>query len=198
MEFAARLRRTFQVGCVLAIALVISAQGPPAQQVSQVKTIFVEPLSGLNGANQLREALIKRLEKSGRFQVAADIAQADAVMKGEGGLWIRGYNAINFRSPADNRVPVYGGYLSVQLTSRDGEPLWSYLVTPSNAGWKSVVDDMTSALVKELIAARDAPGLTISPSGAARKAETKLAGAGATFPQPLYQSWFDSLRQSRN
>jgi phosphate ABC transporter phosphate-binding protein len=163
-----------------------------------VQSIYVEPLAGLNGANQLREALIKRLEKSGPFKLVDNPAQADALMKGEGGLWVRGYNAINYRSPADNRVPVYGGYLSVQLTNREGEPLWSYLVTPSNLGWKSVVDDMTSTLVKQLIAARVAPGTTTAGAAAASKLGATLAGAGATFPQPLYQSWFDSLRQSRN
>src|SRR5215469_13246213 len=173
MTNAAALRRLVLWG-VLAIYLPGLAQGQMVQQLSQVKTIYVEPLAGLNGANELREALIKRLEKSGRFQVATDITQADGVMKGEGGLWIRGYNAINFRSPAANRVPVYGGYLSVQLTSRTGEPLWSYLVTPSNLGWKSVVDDMTSALVKELVAARDLPTMATSPSGVAGKGEMSL------------------------
>src|SRR6516164_3880522 len=153
MTRATALRRLVLL-CLIEVGLVglVHAQ---AVSLSQVKTIYVEPLAGMNGANQLRESLIKRLEKSGSFQVASDAAQADAVIKGEGGLWVRGYNAINYRSPAENRVPVYAGYLSVQLVSRDGEPLWSYLVTPGNLGWKSVVDDMTSTLVKELVAARD-------------------------------------------
>jgi phosphate transport system substrate-binding protein len=183
----------------LLLGLVATGAGPSraVRQLSQVKTIYVEPLAGVNGATLLRESLIKRLEKSGRFQVVGDAAQADAVMKGTGTLWLRGYSAINVRDPASNRVPVYGGYLSAELVGRGGDPLWSYLVTPSNLGWKTVVDDMTSTLVKKLVTARDEPGdAGATTPGAARVAVTELRGAGATFPQPLYETWFDRLRES--
>src|SRR5215469_6559600 len=153
------------LGGVLASCLSGLSYAQAVQQLSQVKTVYVEKLAGLNNTTELRESLIKRLEKSGPFKVAEDPAHADAVMKGEGGLWIRGYNAINYRSPATNRTPVYGGYLSVQLVTREGEPLWSYLVTPSNLGWRTVIDDMTSKLVRELVAADEAPGASVT-SGA--------------------------------
>jgi phosphate ABC transporter phosphate-binding protein len=168
------------------------------RSLSQVKTVYVEPLSGITGVKQLHESLVKRLEKSGPFQVVDSAAQADAVMKGSGGLWVRGYSAINMRDPASNRVPIYGGYISVQLAAKDGEPLWSYLVTPSNMGWKNVVDDMTATLVKELAAAREAPSTPVAATKGGSAEGAVLAGAGATFPQPLYQQWFDTLRQLRN
>jgi len=184
----------------IAVALVllafVPAQGQTPGQMSQVKTIYVEPLAGLYGARELHDSLVKRLEKSGPYQVVGDAASADAVMKGTGTLWVRGYNAINVRDPASNRVPVYGGYLSIQITARNGEPLWSYLVTPGKLGWKTVVDDMTATLVKQLVAARDSLSTADATGlGGAGAAATSLTGAGATFPQPLYQFWFDTLRQ---
>lgn len=111
---------------------------------------------------------------------------------------MRGYSAINVRHPGSNQAPIYGGYLSVRLNSRSGEPLWSYLVTPGKPGWKTIVDDMTATLVKRLVAARDTPGLADATVTGGNTAVAKtLAGAGATFPQPLYQTWFEELRQLR-
>lgn len=183
--------------CLLALGVVAPppAQAQKVRQLSQVRKIYVEPLTGLNGAKQLHESLLKRLEKSGLFQVVSNPAEADAVMKGSGTLWVRGYSAINVRDPAVNRQPIYGGYLSVRLTSADGEPLWSYLVTPSKLGWKTVVDDMTSKLVRQLTdATRTAPANPDAPTTGITKA-TALTGAGATFPQPLYQIWFEMLQE---
>jgi phosphate ABC transporter phosphate-binding protein len=172
------------------------ACGQTTAQLSQVKTIYVEPLAGYSGAQKLRESLVKRLAKSGRYKVVNDAASADAVMKGTGTLWVRGYSAINVREPASNQVPMYGGYLSVQLNFRNGDPLWSYLVTPGKPGWKTIVDDMTATLVKQLVAARDTPSIPDAiGAGVSGTVALSLAGAGATFPQPLYETWFEELRQ---
>ena len=173
-----------------------NAQGP--RQLSQIKSIYVAPFEGPNGVQQLHDSLIKRLDKSGDFQLTNDKAQADAVLHGTGALWVRGYQAMNLRSPSTNRVPVYAGYLSVQLSSKDGEPLWSYLATPANLGWKTIVDDLTSTVVKQLIAARASLSAAQTSAATQQAAPTALIGAGATFPQPLYQTWFDTLRATRN
>ena len=46
--------------------------GQTAQQLSQVRKIYVEPLAEVTGSSQLRESLIKRLEKNGTFEVVSD------------------------------------------------------------------------------------------------------------------------------
>lgn len=187
--------RSVAVSLALLLGLLLPAAGQSAQNLSQVKSIYVEPFTGMNGDEQLRDSLVKRLQKSGTFEIAAGAAQADAVMKGSGALWVRGYTAINYRSPASNRVPVYGGYLSVQLNSRSGEPLWSYLAVPGKLGWKTVVDDMASTVVKELSMARAAPGSAVVGASLSKSAWATLNGAGATFPAPLYQLWFETLKK---
>jgi phosphate ABC transporter phosphate-binding protein len=196
------LRRTFRLlQAVVIIGAIVwtgNAHGHGSSHLLQIKSIYVEPFTGIKGADLLHASVVKRLEKSGEFQVASDQANADAVLHGFGTLWIRGYNAINVRNPSGNSVPVYTGYLSVQLTSKDGEPLWSYLALPSNLGWKTIADDLASTVVKQLTAERDSLSAAQSASGAKIAAPTALSGAGATFPQPLYVAWFEMLRQNRN
>jgi phosphate transport system substrate-binding protein len=186
---------------VVVAALWIVSGGVQAEvqdQLTRVRSIYVEPLGGLNGAQLLRDSLIKRLEKSGDFQIVDNKAQAEAVLSGTGTLWVRGYNAMNLRSPSTNRVPVYTGYLSVQLTSKAGEPLWSYMATPGNLGWKTIADDLSATVVRHLAEARDSLSATPGAAGGKKSAPVTLSGAGATFPQPLYQSWFQTLKETRD
>jgi len=192
-----RLRFTI-AGIWLWVIACSCARAQAPSQLSHIKSIYVEKFGGLNGAQLLRDSLIKRLDKSGDFQVVDDKAQADAVLIGTGALWIRGYNALNVRSPSSNRVPSYTGYLSVELTSKEGEPLWSYMATPGNLGWKSIADDLAATVVKHLADAQDnlnAPQITAAGN---KSPAVALSGAGATFPQPLYLSWFQTLKQTRN
>jgi phosphate ABC transporter phosphate-binding protein len=175
-----------------------SSQAQAPGQLSRIKSIYVEKFSGLNGAQLLRDSLVKRLDKSGDFQVVEDKAQADAVLIGTGTLWVRGYNAINVRSPSSNRVPAYTGYLSVQLATKEGEPLWSYLATPGNLGWKTIADDLAATVVKHLADARDNLSATQVTTAGNKSLAVELSGAGATFPQPLYISWFQTLKETRN
>ncbi|HVP50361.1 MAG TPA: phosphate ABC transporter substrate-binding protein PstS, partial [Candidatus Bathyarchaeia archaeon] len=182
--------RALLVFCLVPLGVA----GQAASTLSQVKSIYVQPFKGMNGDEELQDSLIKRLKKSEVFEVAAELTQADAVLKCSGALWVRGYHAINYRDPASNRVPVYAGYLSVELIAPNGEPLWSYLAVPGKMGWKTVVDDMTSTVVKQLVAAHAAPSTGAVGVGGANGAAATLTGAGATFPAPLYQLWFETLR----
>ena len=137
--------------CFILLLTVLPLRAQTAQDLSQVKKVFVDSVNGGTGAKALRESLIKRLRKSGKFQVVAAPDQADAVLRSSGQLWIKGYVATSPRSAARNRQAVYGGFLSVELAGKN-EILWSYLVTPSRLSWSSVSDDLASSLVKEMVA----------------------------------------------
>jgi phosphate ABC transporter phosphate-binding protein len=173
-----------------------TAQAQTASDLNQAKRLFVEPLQGGAGASALQASLAKRLQKSARFEVVNSAGAADAIVRGTGELWVRGYLTTNSRSPSKNRQPVYGGYLSIEVIGRDNETLWSYLVTPSKFSWGSITDDLSDQLVKQLTEARHARGQTPAAPGEGQSmAETTLHGAGATFPAPLYRKWFESFQQ---
>ena len=191
------LRAAFRL---FTLALMIIALRPSfaqtAQELSQVKKLYVAPLSGGAGTNELRASLIKQLTKAkaGKFQIVENPSQADAVLKATGQLWITGYISVNPRASTGNRQPVYGGYLSVEVLGRGNEVLWSYLVTPTKFSSSSAPDDLSGNLVKQLLAAHAAKG-TSGPNArsAGHLEQTALHGAGATFPAPLYQKWFESF-----
>src|SRR5271166_2689900 len=142
---------------VLALA-AISLHAQTAQDLSQVKKVFVSSLSGGNGAAELQQSLIKQLRKSGKFEVVATPNQADAIIKGSGQIWVKGHIATSPRAPAANRQAVYGGFLSVEVVGADNAVLWSYLVTPSKFFWGSISEDLSDNLVREMVAARDKIG----------------------------------------
>jgi len=59
-------------------------EAPPAANVAEVKRIFVAPLVGGKGADELRELIIASLSASKQFIVTEDEERADAVLKGAG------------------------------------------------------------------------------------------------------------------
>src|SRR5271157_3890965 len=175
---------------IVLILAAISLHAQTAQDLSQVKKVFVSPLSGGNGAPELQQSLVKQLRKSGKFEVVATSTQADAVIKGSGQIWVKGHLATSPRAPAANRQAVYGGFLSVEVVGADNAVLWSYLVTPSKFFWGSISEDLSDNLVREMVAAHD----KIAQSPNQGVAQTSLHGAGSTFAAPLYQKWFESFQ----
>jgi hypothetical protein len=179
------------------LALMIIALRPSfaqtAQELSQVKKLYVAPLSGGAGTNELRASLIKQLTKAkAGIQIVENSSQADAVLKATGQLWITGYISVNPRASTGNRQPVNGGYLSVEVLGRGNEVLWSYLVTPTKFSSSSVPDDLSGNLVKQLLAANAAKS-TSGPNARSAGHLEQTALHGATFPAPLYQKWFESF-----
>jgi len=146
----------------LALLLCVSAAFPitaatrlfPTQSavsVSQVKKVYVDSLGDKKGASELREALTARLRKTREVQVVSSAGEADAVIRGSGEIWIKGYYNTGTRPSKNNEVPIYGGMLSVELKGKNDETLWSYLVTPSKMRWTSVAQDLASQTVKKLL-----------------------------------------------
>ena len=180
--------------CFILLLAVIPLRAQTAQDFSQVRKVFVDPLNSGTGAKVLQEDLIKRLRKSRTFRVVAAPDQADAILKASGQLWITGYVAASPRTRS--RQAVYGGFLSVELAGKNDEILWSYLVTPNKLSWSSVSDDLARSLVKEMVAAHDRKQqAALASPGSNTIEQTALNGACATFPAPLYQKWFESFEQ---
>lgn len=185
-------------GCILLMLAVTLLHAQSARTLSEVTKVFVAPLGEGPGAKQLHASLVKQFRKNGKFQVVDVPGQADAIVEGEGQLWIKGYMAISPRSSARNRQAVYGGFLSVAVAGKDNEILWSYLVTPSKFLWNSVSDDLSASLVREMVAAHDKKlQVDVAPPGSDSTGDITLHGAGATFPAPLYLKWFESFEQRR-
>ena len=175
-----------------------------AERSSQVKRIAL----GWEGTGKLplliRDHVIQRLKTSSAVQLVADPSQADAVLHATARVWIAGYVSSSPRSKS-NQQPSYQGFASAELTGKGGKTLWSILVTPRTVGWKSITDDLSDQLVRaflETIANKDS-GEKSSASGTATRettppAPTVLDGAGATFPAPIYQKWFESFERTHH
>jgi phosphate transport system substrate-binding protein len=80
----------------------------------------------------------------------------------------------------------------VEVVAKDGETLWPYLVSPSKFPWNGIDDDLARQVVSRLLAARKGEDQS-EPSVAdpVTKVEGTLRGVGATFPEPLYERWFE-------
>jgi phosphate transport system substrate-binding protein len=164
--------------------------------LSQTRTLYVAPFEGGNDGALLRQALIKRLRKSGKYLIVESPNDADAIVEGHGEIWVKGHLTTNSRSPGVNRQTVFAGYLSVEVVSKGREPLWSYLVTPSKFVWGSIVDDLANNLFKEMLVAIEEKGQPVTAPGTKQTiVRTNLTGAGATFPAPLYKKWFETFQR---
>jgi hypothetical protein len=126
-----------KAACWILLALVaVSLRAQTAKELSQVRKVFVVPLSGDDSSATLRESLVKRLRKNGKFEVVATSGQADAVVRVSGQIWVSGYEVANPRSPA-NRHAVYAGFLSVEMVGADMRCCgltWSFLAISLSVG----------------------------------------------------------------
>jgi len=184
-----------------AFSLLLTAGGAvtPAQNaesLGQVKKVYVESLGEDDAAGKIRERIIKQLRKSGRLEVVATSHDADAIIKGTESIWVAGYFSTSPRAPSNARQPILRAFLSAELVGKDNETLWSYLATPTKFWSGALTQDLADQLVTNLLEAlkqknekSPAPALT-APAG-----EISLTAAGATFPAPLYQKWFESFQQ---
>ena len=174
----------------------LDAGAQPVDSLSQVKTLYVGSFSGGTEAEHLRSSLIHRLDKDGRFNLVQSAKGADAVVNGTGQIWIKGFITINPRNPSTDREPVYGGYLSVEVVGANGQPLWSWLVSPGRLAWSNIVDELASRAADKMVeASKAAPVATTTASSSGAHPQTTLSGGGATFPAPLYKKWFEDFEQ---
>lgn len=181
---------------VLFLAGELGVRAQSAETLSQVKKVYVESFGQDEAAGNLREKTIQQLRKNKRLEVIATPNGADAIVKGNGSIWLVGYTSTNPRAPSSARQPILHGFLSIEVVGKNDEPLWSYLVTARKLRARSITDDLAEQVVTRLSAALEHSGEKPPASPAADQAlEINLRGAGATFPAPLYQKWFESFQQ---
>jgi phosphate transport system substrate-binding protein len=160
-----------------------------SQTLDPIRKIYVEPFQGKLRSAELHDKVVESLKANSKFQIVDNQSDADAVVQGSGEIWVEGY--VSSRPHSSAREAVYGGYLSLEVKSRNGETLWSYLVTPSRMHWGGVAQDMANHIVKLMVTALAQSG---TPSA---QAATTLTGAGSTFAAPLYQDWIESFEDRR-
>ena len=183
--------------CIL-IALLLAS--PPSyaktsrQPLSQVKKLYVDSLGTDRGAAEMREQLVAHLRKSHEVQVVSDQKEADAVIRGTGRAWVTGYVSLSPRSRSLSQ-PVLQGFPSVEVVGKSGDTLWSYLVSPSKFAWHGIEDDLASQMVSRLLAALKGGQTDAAATAPSGQVEGTLRGAGATFPAPLYQRWFELFQE---
>jgi phosphate ABC transporter phosphate-binding protein len=169
------------------------AQAQAADNLSQVKSIYIDASDARPAAAEMRKYLIENLRKDHSLAIVPDPGPADAILKATGEIWVKAYLSVSPRSPG-SRYPVYGGFLSAQLDGKDGEALWSYLVTPSTYTSSGIRQNLADQLARQFLAALHTAAA--SSSLANRPAEGSahlLRIAGATFPAPLYRAWIRSF-----
>jgi len=172
---------------------------PVAGQIVQPKglarRLYVEPFTTPKSAEELRDDVISELRRNGSLTIVSNQADADLILGGGGEIWVRGYRSLNPRSgraPSDG-IPVYGGYLSVELRDGKGETVWSYLATPG-AGTDDVPKKLSRDIAKHVVDALDQDVVPAAAATAQHRAVLK--GAGATFPYPVYRKWFTNYRSA--
>lgn len=142
--------------CVVAATLLLLSKPAKADcaqasgTLSQVSRVYVGSLGDKQGATELHNKLLRRLRNTRGIEVVAIPSEADAIITGTGEIWLKGYVSTNLKPSPYNRQPVYGGYLSVELTGKDKENLWSCLVTPGKFPWNGVTQNLVDRWVKKL------------------------------------------------
>jgi hypothetical protein len=132
------------MGCAFALPQTV-------EQVGAVKHLYVEPFTVKNGSSELRSYMVAELRHMGFVAIVPERSAADAVLSGNGEIWIKGYRSLNPRSgrSPSNGTPVYTGFLSVEVKDLKGETLWSYLVTPGS-GSENISKDLSKRIAKHL------------------------------------------------
>lgn len=179
----------FVIWFSLASGLTQTADTP-----SHVKKLYVGSLGEDDTAASVRTNLIRRLRKHHAFQIVANPAQADALLDGTARIWTVSYASLDARSRKALN-PVVEGFLSVELIGKNHQALWSYLVTPRKFPWGGIANDLASQAADRLVAEVKRSGPELSAAEDVSATPTTLQGAGATFPAPLYEKWFQLFRQ---
>ncbi len=175
-------------GCLL-------GQAWASEGTSKIRKVYVEPFPQNPGAALLQQDVVEKLKASHDLRVVGQAGEADFVVQGNGETWVKGYISNDGRNPSSMRQPVLGGYLSLELKGKDGQALWSYMVTPGRFHWNSLDEEMADHIVKLLAEAIARGAGTAATAGSTATAQVTLQGAGATFPAPLYQKWIQSYEE---
>jgi hypothetical protein len=183
---------------LLLVSLSLAAVGhaQTAEQLSQVRKLYVESFGQSRSAADVRSRLIDRLRRSPGIEIVPQLSEAEASVKGTVQIWTSGRSLLSPRSHSASQS-TFEGFLSVELIGKNSHTLWSYLVTPSKFSWSNMADDLAKQVVTRLHSDIEEEGRQrrASVSDTTTNVRAVLQGAGATFPAPLYQKWFQSFEQ---
>lgn len=179
-------------GALCALAALLVPAFAQERAAEPEKRVFVDGFLGKFGAEQLHDKVIARLRASHEVKLVDSASEADLVVHGTGEIWLKGRLAVSPNPATKMREPVYGGYLSVEVERKDGEMLWSYLVTPGRMHWSGVDEDMAEHMVRLMLPELEHAGAEAAQQTTPAQGHVALAGAGSTFSAPLYQSWIES------
>lgn len=134
--------------------LSLSALAPAAlaaDALAAVKSVHIESLGAKPGSADLVKDLTRELQKTAGLRLAKAGEPANAAVRGDGEIWIRGYLSLNPRagSGPGRGAPIYGGYLSVELRDGANAVLWSYLATV-HTGATDAARDLSRQVAKAL------------------------------------------------
>ena len=183
---------------ILCLAAFCTVSGPARSWQSsfstRIKQIYVEPFATQAGSEEFREDVIAELRKHRFVSLAADESGADAVLGGGGEIWIKGYRSHNpqLGNVPANGTAIYGGFLSIELSDKNGETIWSYLATPPVAS-EDATKDLSTQIARKLVEFLQSGELPLRTT-VRTQPTTILTGAGATFPYPVYQKWITNYR----
>lgn len=126
-----------------------------AANLKEIKTVYVGAIGKTAASAQFQASLRSEVTKSHKLRLAADAASADAVITGNGEIFVKGHYSLNPRQReigADSRA-LYSGYLSVELIGDKGETLWSYLAAPAAPTDGDVAKSMARKVITKLLEA---------------------------------------------
>jgi len=170
-----------------------------AEGLSRVKRVAVDWPELEKGSSAVRERALQKIKASKTVEIVQQKEQADAVLHGKATIWVTGHVSPSPRSRTIQET-TYGGFASMEVSGKDGQVLWSYLVTPRTVRWGTITDDLGDQLAREFLEAIAGKGTSAgaSASGANSAGPTvSLQGAGSTFAAPMYQKWFESFTRTR-
>jgi phosphate ABC transporter phosphate-binding protein len=180
----------------LAFCCVLAGSALAAQAPGGAQRLYVATFTTKTGADQLQKDVTSELRKLNSVSIVANESNADLILDGGGEIWIKGYRSFSSHTHEKlptNGMPIYGGFLSVELKNKSGASLWSYLVTPSGDSL-DVAKDLSRRIAMQLADALERVE-TRSSTEPLPQPTTILNGAGATFPEPVYSKWFASYRR---
>jgi hypothetical protein len=148
-------RNWILTAAILLVLMLLPNRSVPSQTVTgshQIRNVYVEALQGDSSAALIRTKLVQKLSRSQRFIIVDHVDDSDAILKGSAALWITGYyhSDIRNRYRTSGDTPVYTARLSLSLTNRQGNVLWSASFKPRFWGSQYASDNVTNQAICHL------------------------------------------------
>src|SRR5271166_1258928 len=144
--------RNSRIRNMLPLACCLLAWPALALGDSGARRLYVEAFATKADAEKLREDVTAELRKLNSVSLVPGESSADLTLGGGGEIWVRGYRSFNPRSHMKlptNGIPIYSGYLSVELKNKNGVTVWSYLATPGTAS-EDISKDLSKQIAKHI------------------------------------------------